>query len=60
MSVLKRQREVKKAEKARAKRAKQHGTIEEGFTEPRPTVSFAELEARAAEAAEEESDPDAT
>jgi len=38
MSMLKRQREVKKAEKAAHKRAKRHGTQEEYFTEPQPTV----------------------
>jgi len=43
MSVLKRQRELKKAEKAAKKRAKKHGVHEEGFTEPRPTVRVGEL-----------------
>jgi hypothetical protein len=43
MSVLKRQRELKKAEKAARKRAKKHGVHEEGFTEPRPTVRVGEL-----------------
>ena len=38
MSVLKRQRELKKREKAAAKRAKRHGLREDGFTEPVPTV----------------------
>lgn len=37
MSVLKRQRELKKREKAAAKRAKRHGAREDGFTEPVPT-----------------------
>jgi len=37
MSVLKRQRELKKREKAAAKRAKRHGQSEDGFTEPVPT-----------------------
>jgi hypothetical protein len=37
-SILKRQREIKKAEKAAEKRAKRHGKPIEGFTEPRPTV----------------------
>ena len=38
MSMLKRQREVKKNEKAARKRARRHGTQEEFFTEPQPTV----------------------
>jgi hypothetical protein len=37
-SILKRQREIKKAEKAAGKRAKRHGKPVDGFTEPRPTV----------------------
>jgi hypothetical protein len=37
-SILKRQREIKKAEKAADKRAKRHGKPVSGFTEPRPTV----------------------
>lgn len=43
MSILKRQRELKRAEKAARKRAKRHGTVEEGLTEPRPTIGTAEL-----------------
>lgn len=43
MSMLKRQREVKKSEKAARKRAKRHGVHEEGFTEPRPTVVMGDL-----------------
>ena len=43
MSILKRQREVKKAEKARIKRAKRQGRPEEVFTEPQPTVRLSEL-----------------
>ena len=38
MSLVKRQRELKKAEKAAQKRAKRHGTPEAVFTEPKPTV----------------------
>ncbi len=34
MSILKRQREVKRKEKAARKRAKKHGRPVEGFTEP--------------------------
>ena len=43
MSMLKRQRELKKNEKAARKRAKKHGVHEEGFSEPRPTVSMRDL-----------------
>jgi hypothetical protein len=43
MSMLKRQRELKKNEKAARKRAKKHGIHEEGFTEPRPTVFMSDL-----------------
>ena len=43
MSVLKRQRELRKAEKAARKRAKRHGRPEEGLVEPKPTVVTAEL-----------------
>ena len=43
MSMLKRQRELKKSEKAAKKRAKRHGMHEEGFTEPRPTVTMGDL-----------------
>jgi len=38
MSILKRQRELRKSEKAAQKRAKRHGVVIEGFTEPAPTV----------------------
>lgn len=43
MSVLKRQRELRQAEKAARKRAKRHGIQEQGFTEPQPTVLVSEL-----------------
>ena len=43
MSMLKRQRELKKNEKAARKRAKKHGIHEEGFSEPRPTVFMSDL-----------------
>jgi len=43
MTILKRQRELKKAEKAAVKRAKRHGFIEEGQAEPTPTAAAAEL-----------------
>jgi len=52
MSVLKRQRELKKAEKAAHKRAKRHGQpIAMGF-EPTPTFSASQLGAPEAEAEE--------
>ena len=38
MSVLKRQRELRKSEKAARKRAKRHGLVVEGSEEPRPTA----------------------
>jgi len=38
MSLVKRQRELKKAEKAAHKRAKRHGIPEVAFIEPQPTV----------------------
>ena len=43
MSVLKRQREAKKADKAAAKRAKRQGTPQPVFTEPKPTVDIGAL-----------------
>jgi hypothetical protein len=42
MSILKRQRELKKSEKAARKRAKRHGASEPLFQEPRPTVHLDE------------------
>ena len=44
MSMLKRQRELRKAEKAAQKRAKRHGPHEGGLVEPRPTVRFSDPE----------------
>ena len=38
MSLVKRQRELRKAEKAAQKRAKRHGIPEITFVEPQPTV----------------------
>lgn len=38
MSMLKRQRELKKNEKAAQKRSKRHGIPEPTYSEPRPTV----------------------
>ena len=43
MSILKRQREVKKNEKAARKRAKRLGQTIEGAAEPRPTEGIAAL-----------------
>ena len=43
MSILKRQRELKKSEKAAGKRAKRHGIRQDGFQEPTPTIGAAEL-----------------
>ena len=43
-SIMKRQRELKKAQKAAEKRARRQGRVEQGFEEPRPTFSFADLE----------------
>ena len=44
MSLVKRQRELKKAEKAAHKRAKRHGIQEIEFTEPQPTVRMSALD----------------
>ena len=44
MSIVKRQRELKKAEKAAAKRAKRHGHQIPGLVEPRPTVGSGAIE----------------
>ena len=38
MSILKRQRELKKSEKAAKKRSKRHGISEPLFHEPTPTI----------------------
>ena len=57
MSILKRQREVKKAEKARIKRAKRQGKPEEVFTEPQPTVRLSELSSES-DSPEESGDAD--
>ena len=43
MSILKRQRELKKSEKAARKRSKRHGIREPLFQEPKPTVPSGEL-----------------
>ncbi len=44
MSLVKRQRELKKAEKAAHKRAKRHGIPEVAFIEPQPTVRVSVLD----------------
>ena len=41
-AVLKRQRELRKAEKASLKRAKRHGKQVGPFVEPRPTVRLSD------------------
>lgn len=43
MSVIKRQREVRKAEKAARKRAKRHGVRVESSREPTPTPGISRL-----------------
>ena len=43
MSMLKRQRELGKSERAARKRAKRHGIRETGFQEPTATVGITEL-----------------
>ncbi len=58
MSVIKRQREVKKAEKAAQKRARRHGTKEEVFTEPQPTVRLSD-QGPPSDAADESDDKEA-
>jgi len=44
MSILKRQRELKKNEKAARKRAKRHGFSIEEPMEPRPTIVAADFD----------------
>jgi hypothetical protein len=56
MSMLKRQRELKKAEKAAQKRAKRHGIPEPTFTEPRPTVVGVDLDGNPREEDEDETE----
>jgi len=56
MSMLKRQRELKKTEKAAQKRAKKHGIHIEGFTEPRPTVFISDLAGGGSSAEDDESE----
>ena len=59
MSLVKRQRELKKAEKAAHKRAKRHGAVEEIFTEPQPTVRLTDAPEPADESGDSvETDPD--
>ena len=55
MSILKRQREIKKREKAARKRAKRHGGPGDTFQEPRTSPLGAQLLGR--EPVEEESSP---
>jgi len=49
MSILKRQRELKNAEKAARKRARRHGLPEPGVTEPQPTARLTEVSASSEE-----------
>ena len=56
MSMLKRQRELGKAERAARKRAKRHGIRETGFQEPTATVGIAEFLAGKPRAEENPSD----
>jgi len=49
MSILKRQRELKNAEKAARKRARRHGLPEPGFSEPQPTARLTEFGAASEE-----------
>ncbi len=42
-SILKRQRELRKAEKAAEKRARRHGKSIERPSEPRPTVNLTDV-----------------
>jgi len=59
MSLVKRQRELKKAEKAAQKRAKRHGAVEETFTEPQPTVRLTDPNAPPQESDETEESAEA-
>jgi hypothetical protein len=43
MSILKRQRELKKSEKAAEKRARRHGLTPQPEAEPLPTIGAADL-----------------
>jgi len=43
MSILKRQRELKKSEKAAEKRARRHGLTPQPEAEPIPTIGAADL-----------------
>lgn len=43
MTIQKRQRELKRAEKAARKRAKRHGQVIEAPAEPTPTLDMGEL-----------------
>jgi len=58
MSVQKRKRERKKAEKAAAKRARRHGATDPDRGEPQPTVRLGELLGRPADNQEREGERD--
>ena len=57
MSILKRQRELRNAEKAARKRARRHGLPEPGATEPQPTVGLAQDQEPPAEGDTEQEAP---
>ncbi len=57
MSVLKRQRELKKIEKAARKRARRHGQSLEPNPEPRPTVDISKMGGLDATSEEDEPAP---
>ena len=57
-SILKRQRELRKAEKAAQKRAKRHGVSIEPLKEPVPTVSLADLVGNSSGSADSDGDTD--
>ena len=58
MSIVKRQRELKKAEKAAQKRAKRHGMPQTVFSEPQPTMRLTNdgIESGTADETDEETD----
>ena len=58
MSILKRQRELKKSEKAAKKRSRRHGIREPLFQEPTPTIVSGGLFGSAA--SEDDDDPEET
>ncbi|HXV76917.1 MAG TPA: hypothetical protein VD788_11440 [Candidatus Polarisedimenticolaceae bacterium] len=57
-SILKRQRELRKAEKAAQKRARRHGVSLDPMKEPVPTVSLADLLRAGSDRTNQEPDDD--